>query len=223
MMFKLPPLPYKKSDLSPFLSEEQISFHYEGHHRAYIDNLNKELQNNPQLKAKSLEEIILTSSGKTFDNAAQIWNHTFYWSSLSPEHMTGIASSELNAAILRDYENLDTLKLKFIQTGMNIFGSGWLWLCTDNTGNLFIVPTANAEVPFKNSDKIPLLNADIWEHAYYLDYKNVRLQYLENLWKHINWKFASENYANRKVKNLTPQLLDNNVMTSLRSLFFITY
>lgn len=205
-MFKLPQLPYEKTGLSPFLNEEQMSFHYDKHHKAYIDNLNKFMETDASLKGKSLEEIVLSSSGGIFNNAAQIWNHTFYWFNMAPQGKGGTPSSELTAAIQRDFGSLENLKTQFIDGGVKTFGSGWIWLCSDAQGKLSLVSTSNAAVPFTNNGPTPLMVADVWEHAYYVDYRNARLKYLETFWNHINWNFVSENFSSKKVRVLTPSM-----------------
>lgn len=206
-MFKLPQLPYAKTALSPFLNEEQMSFHFDKHHKAYIDNLNKLMETDSSLKGKSLEEIVLSSSGGVFNNAAQIWNHTFYWFNMAPAGQGGQPSAELQAAITRDFGSLDELKAKFIDGGVKTFGSGWIWLCVDQTGHLSLVSTSNAAVPFTNNGPAPILVADVWEHAYYVDYRNLRLKYLETFWSHINWNFVSQCFAAKKVKELTSSMI----------------
>ena len=206
-MFKLPTLPYAKTALSPFLNEEQMSFHYDKHHKAYIDNLNKFIETDASLKGKSLEEIVLSSSGGIFNNAAQIWNHTFYWFNMAPAGQGGQLSASLNEAIKRDFGSLDELKVKFIDGGVKTFGSGWIWLCADSAGKLSLVSTSNAAVPFTNNGPAPLLVADVWEHAYYVDYRNLRAKYLETFWAHINWSFVSENYDSKKVRDLTKTMV----------------
>jgi Fe-Mn family superoxide dismutase len=206
-MFKLPTLPYPKTGLAPFLNEEQMSFHYDKHHKAYIDNLNKFIETDPSLKGKSLEEIVLSSTGGIFNNAAQIWNHTFYWFNMAPTGQGGSASAELSAAITKDFGSMDELKAKFVDGGMKTFGSGWIWLCVDNAGKLSLVSTSNAAVPFTNNGPTPLCVADVWEHAYYVDYRNARLKYLEIFWSHINWTFVSENFASKKVRDLTKSMI----------------
>lgn len=205
-MFKLPNLPYTKTALSPFLNEEQMTFHYDKHHKAYIDNLNKFLETDASLKGKTLEEIVLTSSGGIFNNAAQIWNHTFYWFNIAPVGKGGSPSATLADAIKRDFGSLDELKAKFIDGGIKTFGSGWIWLCTDSSGKLSLVSTSNAGVPFTGNGPVPLMTADVWEHAYYVDYRNLRAKYLETFWNHINWTFVSENYDSKKVRDLTKSM-----------------
>lgn len=206
-MFKLPQLPYPKTGLSPFLNEEQMSFHFDKHHKTYIDNLNKFMETDATLKNKSLEEIVLSSSGGIFNNAAQIWNHTFYWFNMAPANQASQPSAELSAAIVSDFGSLDELKAKFVDGGMKTFGSGWIWLCTDAAGKLSLVSTSNAAVPFTTNGIIPLCVADVWEHAYYVDYRNARLKYLETFWNHINWTFVSENFSAKKVRELTNSMI----------------
>lgn len=206
-MFKLPTLPYPKTGLAPFLNEEQMSFHYDKHHKAYIDNLNKFIETDSSLKGKSLEEIVLSSTGGIFNNAAQIWNHTFYWFNMAQAGHGGQPSAELAAAITKDFGSMDELKAKFIDGGVKTFGSGWIWLCTDASGKLSLVSTSNAAVPFTNNGPTPIMTADVWEHAYYVDYRNLRLKYLETFWNHINWTFVSENFASKKVRDLTKTMI----------------
>ncbi len=206
-MFKLPQLPYAKTALAPFLNEEQMTFHYDKHHKAYIDNLNKFMETDASLKNKSLEEIVLTSSGGVFNNAAQIWNHTFYWFNMAPAGQGGQPTGALADAIKRDFGSLDELKAKFVEGGVKTFGSGWIWLCTDGTGKLTLVSTSNAAVPFTSNGPVPLMVSDVWEHAYYIDYRNARQKYLETFWNHINWNFVSENYTSKKVRDLTKSMI----------------
>lgn len=201
-MFKLPALPYAKNALTPFLSEEQMTYHYDKHHKAYIDNLNKFLETDASLKGKSLEEIVLSSTGGIFNNAAQAWNHTFFWLGMQPG-TSSQPSAKLADAIKRDFGGLDGLKEKFIDGGVKTFGSGWIWLCSDNSGKLSLVSTSNAQVPFTNNGPRPVLTADVWEHAYYVDYRNLRAKYLETFWTHVNWDFVSQNYESNKVRDLT--------------------
>lgn len=205
-MFKLPALPYEKSGLAPLFNEEQMNFHYDKHHKAYIDNLNKFIETDASLKGKSLEEITLTSKGGIFNNAAQAWNHTFFWFGMNPTSKTTKPSAELESAINKEFGSVDELKAKFIDGGVKTFGSGWIWLCTDAQGKLSLVSTSNAEVPFTNNGPVPLLTADVWEHAYYIDYRNLRAKYLEMFWAQINWDFVSENFASKKVKDLTKSM-----------------
>ena len=207
-MFKLPQLPYAKTALSPFLNEEQMNYHYDKHHKAYIDNLNKFIETDANLKGKSLEDIVLSSQGGIFNNAAQIWNHTFYWFNMAPAGQGSQPSSELSAQIQKDFGSLDQLKAQFVDGGVKTFGSGWIWLCFDTTAQkLTLVSTSNAAVPFTNNGPVPLLVADVWEHAYYVDYRNLRLKYLETFWNHINWNFVNENFSKKTVAHLTPTMV----------------
>ncbi len=206
-MFKLPQLPYPKTGLAPFLNEEQMSFHYDKHHKAYIDNLNKFIETDPSLKGKSLEEIVVSSSGGIFNNAAQIWNHTFYWFNMAPAGQGAQPSAGLMDAIKRDFGGLDELKAKFVDGGVKTFGSGWIWLCVDSAGKLSLVSTSNAAVPFTGNGPTPLMVADVWEHAYYVDYRNARQKYLETFWGFVNWNFVSENFASKKVRDLTKTMV----------------
>lgn len=201
-MFILPPLPYAKDALKPFLNEEQLSLHYEKHHKNYVDTLNKLLETDKEQKGKTLEEVILTSTGAVFNNAAQMWNHTFFWMNMAPAGQGDKPTDALSEAITRDFGNLDALKTKFVDAGVKTFGSGWIWLCTNDSGKLSLISTSNAAVPYKEVGAIPLLVADVWEHAYYVDYRNERKKYLENFWNNINWQFVSENFQSKKVRSL---------------------
>lgn len=200
-MFKLPALPYAKNALSPFLNEEQMTFHYDKHHKAYIDNLNKAMETDKSLEGKSLEEIVLSSSGPNFNNSAQAWNHTFFWHCMAPAGKGGKASAELTAAITKDFSSMDELKTKFVEGGVKTFGSGWIWLCADKDNKLSLVSTSNAAVPFKDSNLRPILVCDVWEHAYYVDYRNARQKFLETFWGNVNWEYASQNFASPKVRD----------------------
>lgn len=202
-MFKLPNLPYAKTELAPLFNEEQMNYHYDKHHKAYIDNLNKFIETDSSLKGKSLEEITVTSTGGIFNNAAQAWNHTFFWLNIAPKGKGGKPSSELEVAINRDFGSLDELKTKFVDGGVKTFGSGWIWLCTDSSGKLSLVSTSNAAVPFTNNGPAPIMVADVWEHAYYVDYRNARQKYLEVMFDQVDWNFVSQNYTSKKVRDLT--------------------
>ncbi|MBK7973019.1 MAG: superoxide dismutase [Deltaproteobacteria bacterium] len=190
MAFTLPPLPYAKDALAPHLSAETLEFHHGKHHNAYVTNLNKLLEGKPDA-SKSLEEIILSSDGGVFNNAAQIWNHTFYWNSMKPNG-GGAPTGELATAIDRDFGSLDKLKEEFTAAATTQFGSGWAWLVLDK-GKLMVTKTANADLPMKHGQKA-LLTLDVWEHAYYIDYRNLRPKYIETFLTHlVNWDFALAN------------------------------
>ncbi len=199
-MYNLPKLKFEKNALKDFLTEEQMSFHYDKHHKAYIDNLNGFMEKDPSLKAKTLEEIVKTSSGGVFNNAAQIWNHTFYWFCMTPEKK--VVPDALKKAIEKDFGSFEDFKTKFVEGGMGTFGSGWIWLCKDASGKLSLVSTSNAAVPFTNG-QIPLLVADVWEHAYYVDYRNLRKKYLETFLNYVDWNFVAENLAASGTRELT--------------------
>ena len=195
--FSLPPLPYADNALEPLISANTLSFHYGKHHKTYVDNLNK-LVDGKDLAQMSLEDIIRKSAGNpdmagVFNNAAQIWNHTFYWNSLKPNG-GGKPTGAIAAAIDKDLGGYDKFKADFTNAAVTQFGSGWAWLVSD-AGTLKIVKTGNAEVPFTKGQK-PLLTIDVWEHAYYLDYQNLRAKYAETLIdKLLNWDFANQNFA----------------------------
>ncbi len=195
--FSLPPLPYADNALEPLISANTLSFHYGKHHKTYVDNLNK-LVEGKDLAAMSLEDIIQKSAGNpdmagVFNNAAQIWNHTFYWNSLKPNG-GGKPTGALAAAIDKDLGGYEKFKADFAAAAVTQFGSGWAWLVSD-AGTLKIVKTGNAEVPLTKG-QTPLLTIDVWEHAYYLDYQNLRAKYVETLIdKLLNWDFANKNFA----------------------------
>lgn len=199
MAFQLPKLPYDLTALAPTISKETLEFHYGKHHKTYIDNMNKLLEDSP-LKGSSLEEIVRKSSGGMFNNAAQAWNHTFYWFNFSPEG--GAPSAALDNALKAAFGSREKFFEQFVAQGLANFGSGWTWLVKDSGGKLSIVNTSNAETPITKG-LIPLLVADVWEHAYYIDYRNVRKGHLEALAKILNWKFASERFDSNEVFDCT--------------------
>jgi Fe-Mn family superoxide dismutase len=190
MAFTLPELPYSKDALSPHISAETLEFHHGKHHKAYVDNLNKLLDGKPEA-SKTLEEVIMSSDGGVFNNAAQVWNHTFYWNSMAPKG-GGVPTGDLAAAITRDFGSFEKFKEEFTQAGITQFGSGWAWLVVDG-GKLKVTKTGNADLPMKHGQKA-LLTMDVWEHAYYVDYRNARPKYIETFLTSLaNWNFASEN------------------------------
>jgi Fe-Mn family superoxide dismutase len=196
MPIELPKLPFEDSSLAPAISSNTISFHYGKHHRAYVDNLNKAIAGT-DLADKSLVEIIRATSGKAdqtaiFNNSAQVWNHTFYWNSLTPKSMT--PSKDLADRIEKDFGGMAKFKEQFAAAAMGQFGSGWAWLVSDG-GVLKVAKTPNAETPITTAVK-PLLTLDVWEHAYYLDHQNRRAEYVAAvLDKLLNWEFAARNLA----------------------------
>lgn len=189
MAFELPPLPYAKTALEPYLSEETLEYHYGKHHQAYVTNLNNLVSGTPFENA-SLEDIIRKAEGGIFNNGAQVWNHTFYWHCLSPKGGNE-PTGKLADAINRDFGSFAEFKELFTKTSVGTFGSGWGWLVKNTEGKLEVVSTSNAGNPLRDN-KHPLLTCDVWEHAYYIDYRNLRPKYLENFWQIINWEFVAE-------------------------------
>ena len=190
MAFELPALPYAKDALSPHISAETLEFHYGKHHQAYVTNLNKLLEGKPDAN-KSLQDIIMNSDGGVFNNAAQVWNHTFYWKSMKPNG-GGTPTGDLLAAINRDFGSFDKFKEEFANAAATQFGSGWAWLVLDN-GKLAVTKTGNADLPMKHGQKA-LLTIDVWEHAYYVDFRNLRPKYIETFLSNLaNWDFALAN------------------------------
>ena len=192
MSFTLPPLPYSMDALAPHISRETLEYHYGKHHQAYVNNLNK-LISGTEFEHKTLEDIIKTSTGSIFNNAAQVWNHTFYWNSLSPQG-GGTPEDDLAIAINTTFGSFAQFQELLTTTAITTFGSGWAWLVKDHAGNLSVVSTSNAGNPLCNN-QIPLLTCDVWEHAYYIDTRNDRGAYLKNYWELINWDFVAENFA----------------------------
>jgi len=191
MEHKLPDLPYAKNALAPHLSEETLDFHYGKHHATYVAKLNGLIPGTEFANA-GLEEIVRSApAGGIFNNAAQIWNHTFYWNSLSPKG-GGVPAGTLAAALEQTFSSVDAFKQKFTDSAVNNFGSGWTWLVRDKDGALAIVNTSNAGTPL-TAGQVPLLTCDVWEHAYYIDYRNARPGYMEAFWKIVNWEFANAN------------------------------
>jgi Fe-Mn family superoxide dismutase len=196
-IFKLPPLPYAENALEPYISTKTIGFHYGKHHQAYIDNINKLVQNTEFVKL-SLEDIIKMSAGDSskvsiFNNAAQAWNHTFYWKSMKANG-GGSPGKKLADKIAASFASFDNFKKEFMEAAATLFGSGWVWLVVEGD-SLKIAKTANADNPLTKA-QIPLLTIDVWEHAYYLDYQNRRKDYIAAFVDHlINWDFAQENFA----------------------------
>ena len=190
MAIELPPLPYDRTALEPHISGETIDFHYGKHHKTYVDNLNKQIDGT-EFADKPLEEIVRTSSGGMFNNAAQVWNHTFYWNCLAPKG-GGEPSGKLADAIAKAFGDFATFKEQFTDTAVKTFGSGWAWLVQRPGGELALVSTSNAATPLTGEDT-PLLTCDVWEHAYSIDYRNARPKYLEHFWNLVNWDFVAKN------------------------------
>ncbi len=192
MAIELPALPYARDALVPHISAETIDFHYGKHHQTYVTNLNNQIKGT-EFEALALEDIIRKSSGGMFNNAAQVWNHTFYWSCLKPNgggEPTGKLADAINAA----FGSFQQFKEQFTQTALTTFGSGWAWLVQRADGSLGLVSTSNAATPLTGTDRA-LLTCDVWEHAYYVDYRNARVKYVEAFWNLVNWEFVSTQMA----------------------------
>jgi len=192
MTHELPALPYAKNALEPHISAETLEYHYGKHHQTYVTNLNN-LIPGTEFEKLSLEEIVKKSSGGIFNNAAQIWNHTFYWNSLSPNG-GGAPTGALAEAISKAFGSFEKFKEEFTKCAVTTFGSGWAWLVKNADGSLALVSTSNAGCPL-TAGQTPLLTCDVWEHAYYIDYRNLRPKYVEAFWNLVNWNFAAKNLA----------------------------
>lgn len=193
MAITLPALPYAQDALEPHISAETLSFHYGKHHNTYVVKLNGLIEGT-DLADKSLEEIIKSSDGGVFNNAAQIWNHTFYWNSLSPNG-GGAATGPIADAINASFGSFEKFAEAFTASAINNFGSSWTWLVKKADGTLDIVNTSNASTPLTDDSVTPLLTVDLWEHAYYVDFRNVRPDYMAAFWKLVNWDFVNANFA----------------------------
>lgn len=194
MVHELMKLPYAYDALEPEMSAETLKYHHDKHHAGYVSKLNG-LIPNTEYESKSLVEIIKHADGAIFNNAAQVYNHDFFWHTLSAEKTT--PSVALDSIITAQFGSIDKFKKAFIEKGLGLFGSGWVWLCIDEKGQLSIVTTLNADNPIR-SHLVPLMVCDVWEHAYYIDHRNARADYLDAYCKLINWRFVSFNYANHE-------------------------
>jgi Fe-Mn family superoxide dismutase len=191
MTIALPELPYAKDALAPHISQETLEFHYGKHHAGYVKKLNAAIEADPSLAGKSLDDLVRGQKGGVFNNAAQIWNHTFYWNSLSPNG-GGEPQGAIAKAIDKAFGSFGDLKTKLSAAGGGHFGSGWAWLVKDEGGNLAVRDTHDAGNPLTH-DCTPILTCDVWEHAYYIDYRNGRANYIEAWWNLVNWDFANKN------------------------------
>jgi Fe-Mn family superoxide dismutase len=192
MKHTLPPLPYELDALQPHISKETLEFHYGKHHQAYVTNLNNLIEGT-EFASSTLEDIIKKSSGGVFNNAAQVWNHSFYWNSLSPQGLK-TPSGNLADAINNKWSSFEKFQEEFTKSCVSNFGSGWTWLIKKEDGSLDIVNTSNAATPLTGSGT-PLLTCDVWEHAYYIDYRNLRPKYVEAFFSLANWNFAESNFS----------------------------
>ncbi len=192
MAIELPPLPWARDALAPHISAETIDFHYGKHHQAYVTNLNNQIAGT-EFESMDLESIIKKATGGMFNNAAQVWNHTFYWNCLAPD-AGGEPQGRLADAINKAFGSFAKFKEEFTKTSVGTFGSGWGWLVQRPDGDLALVSTSNAATPLTGHDRA-LLTCDVWEHAYYIDYRNARPKYLEAFWGLVNWKFVESQMA----------------------------
>ena len=190
MTFTLPTLPFAMDALTPHISQETIEYHYGKHHQAYVTNLNKLIADS-DFATMTLEDVIKKSSGGIFNNAAQVWNHTFYWNCLSPNG-GGEPTGQLADAINKAFGSFAAFKEQFTQTAISTFGSGWAWLVQDKQGQLKIISTSNAGTPMTDN-LTALLTCDVWEHSYYIDYRNARPNYINAFWALVNWDFVASN------------------------------
>ncbi len=188
----LPPLPYAKDALQPYMSQETLEYHYGKHHQAYVTNLNNMIKGT-EFENLSLEEIIKKSSGGVFNNSAQVWNHTFFWNCMKP-NAGGAPTGKVADAITAKWGSFDKFKEEFQKSAVGNFGSGWTWLVKKADGSVDIVNTSNAATPLTTADKA-LLTCDVWEHAYYIDSRNARPKFVEAFWNLVNWDFVNQNMA----------------------------
>jgi Fe-Mn family superoxide dismutase len=193
MAFELPALPYAQDALQPHISSETLEYHYGKHHKTYVDKLNG-LVEGTDLANKTLEEVVKSSEGGVFNNAAQIWNHSFYWNCLSPNG-GGAANGAIADAINAAFGSFDAFVEQFTNSAINNFGSSWTWLVKQADGSVAIVNTSNAATPLTDGSVTPLLTVDLWEHAYYIDYRNARPKYMEAFWALVNWDFVNANFS----------------------------
>jgi Fe-Mn family superoxide dismutase len=192
MEHTLPPLPYAKDALQPHISAETLEFHHGKHHQTYVTNLNNMIKGT-EYENLSLEEIIQKSTGGVFNNSAQVWNHTFFWNCMTPNG-GGAPTGQVADAINAKWGSFDKFREEFNKSALGNFGSGWTWLVQKTDGSVDIVNTSNAGTPLTTTDK-PLLTADVWEHAYYIDYRNARAKFLDAFWNVVNWNFVNQNMA----------------------------
>lgn len=193
MAFELPALPYAQDALAPHISAETMQYHYGKHHAGYVKKLNAAVEKDAALQGKSLEDLITSTSGGVFNNAAQVWNHTFYWNGMSPNG-GGAANGAVGDAIAAKWGSFDAFKAEFSAAAGGQFGSGWAWLVKDANGDLQIRATSNAGNPLTDGET-PLMTCDVWEHAYYVDQRNGRGGYVQAWWNLVNWDFVNANFA----------------------------
>lgn len=192
MKHELPPLPYAMDALAPHISKETLEFHYGKHHQGYVDKLNAGIKDT-EFENTTLDDIVRKATGGLFNNAAQVWNHTFYWNSMSPSG-GGKPAGKLAAAIDLSFGSFDKFRAEFSAKAAGLFGSGWTWLAKKEDGSLTLMNAQNAETPLRTGETA-ILTCDVWEHAYYIDYRNARPQYIEAFWKLVNWEFATRQFG----------------------------
>jgi len=202
MKFQLPVLPWEKNALEPHISAETIEIHYNGHQKAYVDKVNL-LTEKLGLENLTLEKIILNYDGALYDNAAQAWNHTFYWLGLKKNSPPIAPDGDFMKAIDSQFGSIEEFQDRFMECAKNLFGSGWTWLICNENGELNFINTHNADNPIRYEASHPLWTCDIWEHAYYIDYRNKRPKYLEGIWNLVNWPFVEETYRLKRIPNMT--------------------
>jgi Fe-Mn family superoxide dismutase len=199
MQFELPPLPYAKDALEPHLGAETLEYHYEKHHHGYLEKLEKAVAGTP-LAERSLVEIVRTSDGGVFNNAAQVWNHTFYWRSMAPKG-GGMPQGALKSAIESAFGSFAGFRTQFLDVAVGVFGTGWAWLVQEQDGRLAVRATEDARTPIQDGVSTPLLTCDVWEHAYYLDYRHERPRYVATFLDHLaNWAFVAENLERARAR-----------------------
>eukprot|EP01070_Trichotokara_eunicae_P001609 Trichotokara_eunicae@DN2003_c0_g1_i1.p1 len=191
MVFELEALPYARDALTPFISRETLDYHYGKHHQAYVNKMNVLTEGKPEAK-KTVEELVKTSDGVLFNQAAQVWNHTFYWKSMAP-NAGGAPKGEIAKKIAADFGSFEEFKTRFAEVATAHFGSGWVWLILGADGKLKVEQTHDAQNPLRTGVGKPILTCDVWEHAYYIDYRNDRPKYLGCWWSVVNWDFANKN------------------------------
>lgn len=190
--YSLPELPFAMSDLEPVISKETLEFHYKKHHQGYVDKLNKLIHGTP-LERLPLDEVIKKATGSLYNNAAQVWNHNFYWNCLSPNSVEP-TTGEFLSSVDHAFGSMTEFQGRFTKAGEDLFGSGYVWLVKDSHDALSIIDGKDAFNPLTEGNR-PLLTCDVWEHAYYLDYRNVRKDYLKNFWKIVNWDFVEAQFS----------------------------
>lgn len=193
-MIELRDLPFDLESLQPYVSAETLQYHHGKHHRTYVNNLNGFIKDDPALQGLSLEQIVKTSSGGVFNNAAQVWNHDFYWDCLSPKGGSD-PTGELAQKIIKDFGSIEAFRAQFTEVALKTFGSGWAWLVLTPEDRLEIMSTSNALTPLTSNNRV-LMTCDVWEHAYYIDYRNARPTYLDAFWNLVNWDFVAQRLKN---------------------------